>query len=238
MLSENHARAYREVVAALSRATGYEIRLEESIPWRQRQQRLLSGQAHLGFLCGLSYAQESRQLDLLGAPVMSGARYGGRPIYFSDVVVRQDSPYGEFADLRGRRWCYNEPGSHSGYNVVRSYLARRGWQDRFFGSAEESGAHLTSMQWVREGRADASAIDTTVIESLEGLRVIETLGPSPVQPAVATNVLPQDVRDALRHALRELSFSGLPMTHFASVTDADYDPIRRMLVEAEEVRLA
>lgn len=238
MLSENHARAYREVVAGLSRATGHAIRLEEDVPWQRRQEQLFAGQAHLGFVCGLPYVREARELDLLGAPVMVGARYQGRAIYFSDVVVRKESSYQSFEHLRGARWCYNEPGSHSGYNVVRSYLSRQGWQDRFFASAEESGAHLTSLEWIRSGRADASAIDSTVIESLEGLRVIHTLGPSPVQPAVASLTLPREVREELREALLGLSLTGLPMSHFAAVTDADYDPIRRMLGEARAVRLA
>lgn len=237
MLSENHARAYREVAAQLEQRTGHSIRLEESIPWPERQRGLLAGDFQLGFLCGLPYVEESRQLDLLGAPVMRGDRYQGRPIYFSDVVVRSESPYQRFEELRGTRWCYNEPGSHSGYNVVRSYLARHGW-NRFFASAEESGSHLTSLDWVRQGRADASAIDTTVPESLEGLRVIKTLGPSPIQPAVASLHLEPEVRHALRSALLEIRLHDQVMTHFAPVVDADYDPIRRMLAEAGELRLA
>lgn len=237
MLSENHARAYREVAAQLEQLTGHSIRLEESIPWWERQRGLLSGDFQLGFLCGLPYVEESRQLDLLGAPVMRGARYQGRPIYFSDVVVRADSPYQSFSDLRGARWCYNEPGSHSGYNVVRAYLGRNGW-DRFFASAEESGSHLASLDWIRQGRADASAIDTTVPESLEGLRVIQTLGPSPIQPAVASLGLAPEVRQALRTALLRVRLHDQVMTHFAPVTDADYDPIRSMLAEGEAIRLA
>lgn len=240
MLSENHARTYREVTAQLAARTGIPIVLEETVTWQVRQQMLLRGEIHLGFLCGLPYAIEARQLDLLGAPVMAGKRYQGRPIYFSDVVVRADSPYQRFEDLRGARWCYNEPGSHSGYNVVRSYLARQGWENRFFASAEESGAHLDSLRWVREGRADASAIDSTVLdcESSEGLRVIERLGPSPIQPAVASLTLDEGLRSRLRRALLDIWLTGHPMTHFAPVMDADYDPIRKMLAEAEGVRLA
>lgn len=238
MLSENHSRAYRQVVSALADRTGYRISFEETVSWQSRQRLLLEGKVHLGFLCGLPYAIESRQLDILGAPVMVGKRYGGRPVYFSDVIVREDSPYTCFEDLRGCRWCYNEPGSHSGYNVVRSYLARRGLGSGFFGSAEESGAHLVSAEWVRSGRADASAVDSTVLESMTGLRVVEVLGPSPIQPAVASLTLSEDVRARLREALLRVQLSGHPMTHFVPMTDADYDPIRRMLAEAETVSLA
>ena len=39
------------------------------------------------------------------APVLVGERYGGTPIYFSDVVVRNDHPARSFAELRGASWA-------------------------------------------------------------------------------------------------------------------------------------
>ncbi|GMU54605.1 MAG: hypothetical protein AMXMBFR33_37510 [Candidatus Xenobia bacterium] len=246
MLSENHAPAYREVTRRLADRLGMPVQLEEQVPWRQRQRRLLAGEAHLGFLCGLPYVEKADRLELLAAPVMKGARYRDRPVYFSDVVVRSNSPFQTLADLRGARWAYNESESHSGYNVVRAHLARRGWQDRFFGSSQESGAHLTSLDWILTGRVDASALDSTVLDTelearpelLSQIRVLERLGPSPIQPAVASLALQPDLRALLRDTLLELKLENLPMVRFAAVTDADYDPIRAMLREARPVQLA
>jgi phosphonate transport system substrate-binding protein len=65
-------------------------------------------------------------VELLAAPVLVGERYGGRPIYFSDVIVRRDSPIHCFAELRGRSWTYNDTASHSGYNLTRYQLLRAG----------------------------------------------------------------------------------------------------------------
>jgi phosphonate transport system substrate-binding protein len=63
------------------------------------------GEVDVGFICGLPYVQLTQRgepsVELLAAPVLQGPRYEGRPIYFSDVVVRRDSPYRAFADLRG-----------------------------------------------------------------------------------------------------------------------------------------
>jgi phosphonate transport system substrate-binding protein len=36
------------------------------------------------------------------APVPAGDRYAGRPIYYSDVIVRHDSPISCLEELRGR----------------------------------------------------------------------------------------------------------------------------------------
>src|SRR4051812_15638528 len=64
------------------------------------------GQADVGFICGLPYVLLMRQqpppIEVLAAPVLEGERYGRRPVYFSDVIVRTDSPFQAFPDLRGR----------------------------------------------------------------------------------------------------------------------------------------
>jgi phosphonate transport system substrate-binding protein len=36
------------------------------------------------------------------APVLAGDRYAGRPIYYSDVIVRHDSPISCLEELNGR----------------------------------------------------------------------------------------------------------------------------------------
>ena len=68
----------------------------------------LQGRVDLAFVCGLPYAEHTRRalpsLDPLVAPVLQGERYGGKPVYFSDVIVRRESPLSSFADLRGRSW--------------------------------------------------------------------------------------------------------------------------------------
>ena len=47
------------------------------------------------FICGLAYIElargESPSMEPIVAPVLQGERFGGRPIYFSDVIVRRDS---------------------------------------------------------------------------------------------------------------------------------------------------
>src|SRR5213080_3614422 len=82
----------------------------------------LTEEPDLCFLCGLLYVRVAAKLEPLAALVLQGERYSGRPIYFSDIIVRADSPLRTFADLRGRSWAYNEPNSHSGYGIVRHHL--------------------------------------------------------------------------------------------------------------------
>ena len=207
----------------------------------------------VGFICGLPYVELASgpepPLVLLAAPVLSGARYGGRPIYFSDVIVRADSPVMSFAELRGRSWAYNEPHSHSGYSVTRAYLAAIGEPRHFFGRVVEAGFHQRSIELVRTGEVDASAIDSQVLEIAmredpaltEDLRIVETLGPSTIQPVVASMRLPAPLRRDLRGILVDLGHtpserdalgSGL-VAGFEVMEDADYDDIRAMVSDAD-----
>jgi phosphonate transport system substrate-binding protein len=240
------------VVRYVAGRLGVPAEFVENAPWQERARLLARGDVQVGWVCGLPYVRETAWLPL-AAPVMAGQRYGGRPVYFSDVTVRADSPYRSFSDLRGCRWAYNEPGSHSGYGVVRYHLATLGADGGYFGQVIEAGSHQNALQMILSGTVDAAALDSTVLETelrarpalAEALRVVETIGPSPVPLWVAHASVPRDVRCALRAALvgmdseatgRDVLQSGA-MLRFVGVTDADYDPTRRMAALGERVTL-
>lgn len=60
----------------------------------------LWGRSDLGcvMMCGLPYSHREPRPILLAAPVPSPGRYENRPVYFSDVVVRADSPFMKIED--------------------------------------------------------------------------------------------------------------------------------------------
>lgn len=257
LMADNMDFFYRLLADWLSRSSGVAIDVEDRVPWQERERMLDRGEALFGFICGLPYVRKVDRLqplvELLAAPVMQRPRYERRPIYFSDVVVRADSPFRSFADLRGASWAYNEPGSQSGYNLTRFHLASLGERAGYFGRVVESGSHQSSIQMVTDGVVNASAIDSTVLElefelrpRLAALvRVIHTLGPSPVPPAVVSTKVPTEVRRTLRRVLLTMHYepSGREIlaragiARFTSVSDRDYDPIRHMARFANGVRL-
>ncbi|MGZ3638364.1 MAG: phosphate/phosphite/phosphonate ABC transporter substrate-binding protein [Ktedonobacterales bacterium] len=171
------------------------------------------GEVDVGFICGLPYVHLTRRSDPpvepLAAPVLQGERYGGLPIYFSDVVVRRDSPYRAFAELRGCAWAYNDRDSHSGYNITRYTLVRMGETQGFFGRVVEAGFHQEALRMVADGRVDASAIDSQVLAielrehpaRAERVRIIDALGPATIQPVVAARHVPDTLKGELRAVL-------------------------------------
>ncbi|MFN8493064.1 MAG: PhnD/SsuA/transferrin family substrate-binding protein [Caldilineaceae bacterium] len=224
----------------------------DDIRWQERFRQLDADQIQVAWICGSHYVrrfdQTAANLELLAAPVWRAERYQGKPVYYSDVVVHKDSPFHTFADLRGATWAYNEPGSLSGYEIMRYHLATLGENLRFFGRIVESGAHLASLRMLVARQVDVSAIDSTVLEQklrtepalAAQLRVLDVLGPSPMPPWVVTQTVPDKLRTAIRSLLTTMHENPVgqnilaqgAISHFAPVVDADYDPVRRMLAAA------
>jgi phosphonate transport system substrate-binding protein len=207
------------------------------------------GRADLGVICGLPYVwladRRPAPVEPLAAPVLTGDRYGGRPIYYSDVIVHRDSPITHLEELQGRSWAYNEPNSHSGHTVTLYSLARMGARPGFFGRVVEAGFHQRAVHLVAQGRVDAAAIDSQVLAVelrdhpwlADRLRIIGAFGPSTIQPVVAASRLPDQLKDQVRELLvglgddptaRPALAHGL-IQGFTAVDDAAYDDIRAML---------
>ncbi len=241
-----------DVYAFIARHVGGRLGLEVSLTVGA-DYRQVGEQADVSFLCGLAYVElADRQgcpVEPVAAPVLRGDRYGGRPVYYSDVVVRRDSPFRSFADLRGRSWCYNESLSQSGYGITRYRLVELGETRGYFGKVVGAGWHDRSLRLVAAGTIDASAIDSHVLALalrddpvLAGrLRAIDNLGPSTIQPVVVSRRLPEALRAGLRDAFVALACEtearrqlarGL-LERFVAVTDFDYDDLRRMRAACE-----
>src|ERR1700686_2740600 len=240
---------YADVAARVGRALGAPARLVEGEDWEQ----LRDGSVDVAFLCGLPYVRLRREqpglLQPLAAPVLDDERCQDRPVYFSDVIVRRDSPFRSFGDLRGRHWAYNEPGSFSGCLLVRHHLLQMGETEAFFGRLTFTGRHQESIRQVRTGEVDASAVDSQVlgVERLRNpelageLRVIETLGPSTIPLVAATSGVPDEVQLRIRDALCQLGrdpvsrnvLAGGLIRLFTRIDDRAYDDIRQKLAVVE-----
>ena len=244
-LAPNILPVYRLITGAVGKRLGIDTRLVVGTSFNQ----LVRGEVDVAFICGLPYVRLADQLEPLAAPVLVGDRYRGQPFYFSDVIVRRDSPYQSFVQLRGASWSFNDPDSHSGYLMTLIRLLDLGETGEFFGRVVDAGWHQVSIELVASGRIDASAVDSHVLavelrnrpEIATRLRVIDSFGPSPVQPVVARRALDAELRQRLRDALLSLSDDELRqgrVERLVPITDSWYDPIRSMLARVNRVTLA
>jgi phosphonate transport system substrate-binding protein len=172
--------------------------------WRD----LASGDIDVAFVCSPPLVWLEGAVEAIAAPVFTDKRFGGRPLYCSDVIVPASSAATSFDDLAGARWAVNESSSWSGYWVT---LARVGdWN--YFGEVLEAGFHQAAIRLVSKGRVDGSAIDSQVLafelqahpELRERVKVIDSFPPAPSQPVVVRAGLDVGLKQQLGERLRSL----------------------------------
>jgi phosphonate transport system substrate-binding protein len=201
----------------------------------------------LAFVCSLAYIEHpviSARFVPLVAPVLAGERYGDEPVYYSDVIVHRQSTLRSFADLRGRSWAYNEVYSQSGYGITCYHLAHRGETRGYFGQVIEAGRHDRAIDMVARGEVDGAAIDSHVLQTYLSsrpdltatLQVIDSLGPSPIQPVLARRCLQLRCKHELRRAFVHLhndliarsTLGEALVRRFVPVNATTYDAVRTM----------
>src|SRR5215208_6732152 len=239
---------FEALVDHVQRALGHErvsLRVESraSGPQKGGECSSFAEETDVAFMCAPSFVWlrglHPPPVELLGAlPIFDDERNQGRPVYFCDVVVRNDAPVHAFSELEGGSWAYNDACSLSGYYSLLNKLAESGADESFFGNILCSGSHLNSIEAVLGGEADAAAIDSNALRirlretpALRNkLRVIESWGPYPIQPIVVNARLHPELKQRLRAAFlsteqdqqtrRTLKSFGL--SRFVAVDPEDY----------------
>lgn len=242
-LAPNLLWLYEAVGNYLGRSLGIEVQVSQAEADPLVDPLLTKEQWDVLFICGLplTLLEESvpGRFKPLVAPVVQAERYQDCPTYFSDVIVRASSSLQTWDDLAQTLFCYNDVGSHSGYNLVRHCLLAR--KPGFFRRVVQSGAHVRSLQWVMAGKADCAAIDSTVLEQAlrdhpewaTQIRIVASLGPSPMPPLAVSQRLEklhEEIRRALLQpdALLQANLAQAGIRRFAPVDIATYQPVLQM----------
>lgn len=204
------------------------------------------GPYDLGWICSTSYVDLALRRPVPSV-VLAGVGWvpddpdvAGRPLYFGDLVVDAASPVRSLADLRGRRIGCNDAISLSGHLSLRFALDDIGESPDEFGRLVFTGGHHDSLDRLLAGDLDACVVDSIVRTSrarhddaVASLRLVQRLGPWPVQPLVARAGLDPrqvaEIRDVVLALADDpavadlLTESGL--TGFAATDDDHYRPV-------------
>jgi ABC-type phosphate/phosphonate transport system substrate-binding protein len=202
-------------------------------------------------MCGLPYSQRRPRPALVAAPVPSPARYGGKPVYFTDIAVRADSSFHSLEDTFGHAVGYTLHDSMSGYAALRRHLLpfRRGkpLYARAVGGLQSARNVIEALA---DGRIDVGPLDSYSHDLLRAndpqfaaqVRVVATTQAAPIPPLVATAPIAERDVQSLREALREAGETPalstarqtLLLKGFAFPSTADYDVFDSVRAAAEE----
>lgn len=253
-VSEAGIGVYENMCKYLSDRTGLEFVLVKGFSYSIVNAMLDSGAVDMGFVCGLPYVLKrelpSPPVRLVVAPIMKLSHYNDQPKYFSYVIVHKDSKFKSFGDLKECSYVYNDEISNSGYNMPRARLIELGETHGFFGKVFRSGSHEESIRMVALGQADASSVDSLVLDYdivknpdfARQVKVIERLGPAGIPPLVASTKMEPEYVEMVQKILVQMKddpqgtaiLDEALVDRFEVVDDSNYDDIRRMKKLAED----
>ena len=163
-------------------------------------------------MCGLPYSQRRPRPRIVAAPLPSPERYRGLPIYFTDIVVRADSPYRKLEDTFGGIVGYTLEDSMSGCVAWRRHLLpyRQAHGPRLYKSAVGeliNGRRV--IEALADSRIDVGPLDSYYFDLLRRnepqtaakVKVIASTEAAPIPPLVATAALSEQDFAGMRAAL-------------------------------------
>jgi ABC-type phosphate/phosphonate transport system substrate-binding protein len=206
----------------------------------------------LVFMCGYPIASARLPPRVLCAPIPDPARYGGAPVYFTDIVARADSPLRHLPDIFGRRFAFTTEDSQSGYQAPRRLLAPYA-RDRGGKLFEATvGPLLTPrdvVEAVLRNEADAGPLDSYFHDLLRHhepalaaqLQVLATTRPAPLPALVAASTVPEGIAQRLTAALLAVADANdltpvraaLLLRGFAAVDSGSYGVLRDDALDAD-----
>ncbi len=196
-------------------------------------------------MCGLPYSLRVPVPQLLAAPIPSPPRYGGRPVYMTDLAVRADSPWQRIEESFGGTVGYTVADSQSGYFALRRFLAP--FHEKSGGPLFRAVVgNLLNARGVIDalvaGRIDVGPLDSYSFDLLRRfepalaarVRSVASSAPTAIPAFVATAELTPETVTRLRQAF--VSVGTAPGMHdvrdalllrgFALPDPADYVPLR------------
>jgi ABC-type phosphate/phosphonate transport system substrate-binding protein len=240
--------AWQDLLAWVARTSGVPLAYLDHAAPAPLEARWERDDLGAAFMCGFPFASAMRKPTILAAPVPSPPRYGGKPCYCTDLIVRADSAVARLSDTFGGRIGWTVEHSQSGYQAVRHHLAM------------QREAHYT--QWVGplitprrvidavlRHEIDIGPLDCYVHDLLKRhepetaakLRVVESTAMTPIPLLVASPGVESDAVARLRRALLSCHSAGelapardtLLLARFDAADPADYDVLLQQAQAAD-----
>ena len=195
-------------------------------------------------MCGYPIALKLAAVVPLAAPIPRAEWAAGLPMYRSDLIVRQESPYRRLEDTFGARAGWTVAHSQSGFNAFRHHLLAYRTSARTNLYAEMTGNLLTArsiLDSVREGRIDIGPLDAYwhiliarhAPQLTHGIRVLASTEVAPIPAFVASASSSADeiarLRSAFTGARSRPWFAPLGdlllLDGFSAASEASYAPL-------------
>jgi phosphonate transport system substrate-binding protein len=206
----DNLKSQQKFVDYASKELGVQFKLFTAAEYSGIMNGLVAGQVQVGWLGASSYASVYDNCKCV-EPIAGAQDVAGGMGYNSVMIVKADSPYQKFEDLKGKTVARNDANSTSGFTVPTYSWAQMGTPIDNYYNSPLSGGHQQTVTGVLNGTFDAGFTWTTVNDGFGALRkmidkgllkrkdirVIWTSPLIPTPPVVIMSSLPQAMKTDL-----------------------------------------
>lgn len=251
--SSSLQQAYQPVIDMLEAETGKKVRFQQATDYAAIIEGQRAGKIDIAKYGPFSYVLARKKGVEAEAVAAQTEKKGKQPGYQSYAITRPGTGIDSLADFHGKKVCFVDPTSTSGYLYPTAGLIKAGVNPKTDIRPVMAGGHDAAALGVASGQCDAGfAFDTMVDRQLirQGqlepgqLRTVWRSEIIPGDPAVVSDDLDPKLRETITSALRDKANSDYLRTHgfcqgecrvgdtggwgFTRVDDAYYDSIRRV----------
>ncbi len=240
-------RRHKPLVKYLAEELGRDVELVIADDHDQLAEMFLRGELTLAALSPYNYVRiqgNNPDVQLLASPVLGG----NVNTYEGLILTRTDAGIDSLEELKGKVFCYVDPGSSSGYLYPRAILIKAGIDpDRDFKATRFGGNHLLTLRYLARGQCDGAAVFASILYDAkkhsmepEMFRVLASTNRIPVDAYCAPGGVSSELAAKIQRALlkltpdskqaREVFAEGKTwFVGFAAAHNSDYDTVRDLV---------
>ena len=223
---------YQPLMDYIAEITGKSVEYHESTDYAALIEASVAGKVDVASFSGFTYVTATNNGAEL-TPISSiVTEEGQEPGYFSQAIVPVDSDISSVEDFTGKKVCFVDPSSTSGYLFPSYNLIEAGVDPKTDITPVFAGKHDVSVQKVGEGvECEVGFAEDSEVEKSDAVKVIdETMVPG--APLVYASALPDDVAEQLVDGLAEITIDDIIA---AGVDSADSDSFRSVFFATKPV---
>lgn len=223
---------YQPLMDYIAEITGKTVEYHESTDYAALIEAAVAGKVDVASFSGFTYVTATNNGAKL-TPISSIVTDEGQePGYYSQAIVPKDSDISSIADFKGKKVCFVDPSSTSGYLFPSYNLLKAGIDPKTDITPVFAGKHDVSVQKTGEGvECEVGFAEDSEVEKSDAVKVIdETMVPG--APLVFSSTLPDDVSKKLVDGLADITIDDIIA---AGVDSADSDSFRSVFYATKPV---
>ena len=223
---------YQPLMDYIAQETGKTVEYHESTDYAALIEAAVAGKIDVASFSGFTYVTATNNGAAL-TPISSIiTEEGQEPGYFSQAIVPKGSDITDLAGFKGKKVCFVDPSSTSGYLFPSYNLLNEGIDPEADVTPVFAGKHDVSVTKTGEGvECEAGFAEDSEVEKSDKVEVIaETMVPG--APIVMSNTLPEELQTQLVGILAEVTIDDIIA---AGIDSADSDGFRSVFFATSPV---